>query len=109
MTDKKLKEKFIEILKFNMLEPTIDPEDGNFEDHLSIQLWKFFINELAQAIAEERARVRKIIEESRWECYEHGLPNYEKTDCVECNSALETNVVLEALLSSLDKPVTKKD
>jgi len=54
MTDKKLKEKFIEILKFNMLEPTIDPEDGNFEDHLSIQLWKFFINELAIAREEDK-------------------------------------------------------
>jgi len=62
-----------------------------------------------EARADERARVRKIIEESRWECYEHGLPNYEKTDCVECNSALETNVVLEALLSSLDKSVNIKE
>jgi len=57
MTDKKLKEKFIEILKFNMLEPTIDPEDGNFEDHLSIQLWKLFADELAQAKAEERSKL----------------------------------------------------
>jgi len=53
MTDKTLKEKFIEILKFNMLEPTIDPEDGNFEDHRSIQLWKLFTNELAKARSEK--------------------------------------------------------
>jgi len=64
---------------------------------------------LAETVAEERKRVRKIIKESLWDCAEHGLPNYEKTDCVECNSALEINVVLEALLSSLDEPVTKKD
>jgi len=70
---------------------------------------KFLITKIAQARAEERERVRKIIKESRWECYEHGLPKYEKTDCVECNSALETNVVLEALLSSLDKSVNIKD
>jgi len=70
---------------------------------------EFLAEELAKARADERARVRKIIEESRWECYEHGLPKYEKTDCVECNSALEINVVLEALLSSLDKSVNIKD
>jgi len=64
---------------------------------------------LAEAVAEERARVRKIIKESLWDCAEHGLPKYEKTDCVECNSALEINVVLEALLSSLDKTITKKE
>jgi len=70
---------------------------------------KYIDKATQEARADERARVRKIIEESRWECYEHGLPNYEKTDCVECNSALETNVVLEALLASLDKSVTKKE
>jgi len=66
-------------------------------------------SELTQAVAEERERVRKIIKESLWDCAEHGLPKYEKTDCVECNSALETNVVLEALLASLDKSVNIKD
>jgi len=54
-----------------------------------------------QALAEEKARVGKIIEESHWECPEHGLPKFQKTDCVECNSALEINVVLGALLASL--------
>jgi len=62
-----------------------------------------------QAIAEERERVGEIIEESHWECFEHGLPNYEKTDCVECNSALEINVVLDDLLASLDKLKVEKE
>jgi len=61
MTDKTLKEKFIEILKFNMLEPTIDPEDGNFEDHRSIQLWKFLTNELAKAKEEGTREERELI------------------------------------------------
>jgi len=37
------------------------------------------------------------------------LPEFEKTDCVECNSVLEINIVLQALLSSLDKPVPDKE
>ena len=61
-----------------------------------------------QALAEERERVRGTIKESHWECPEHGLPKFEKTDCVECNSALEINVVLGALLSSLDKEINIK-
>jgi len=69
----------------------------------------FLSKSIHQAVAEERARVRKIIEESLWDCAEHGLPKYEKTDCVECNSALEINVVLGSLLSSLDKPLTARE
>jgi len=62
----------------------------------------FLSSKIAQTLAEERERVGKIIEESHWECPEHGLPKFQKTDCVECDSALEINVVLGALLSSLD-------
>jgi len=79
--------------------------------HLSellMDIKAFFSKKLDQARAEERERVGKIIEESHWECPEHGLPNYEKTDCVECNSALEINVVLNALLSSLANPKDKE-
>ena len=64
---------------------------------------------IAQAVAEERARVRETIKESQWECPEHGLPKFENTDCVECNSALEINVVLGAILSSLDKQLPDKE
>ena len=67
------------------------------------------VKHIDKATQEADERVRKIIEESRWDCAEHGLPNYEKTDCVECNSALEINVVLEALLASLEKSVNIKE
>jgi len=81
-------------------------EDVDF--HYGVGLWvvtemkEFIASKITQALAEERERVGKIIEESHWECPEHGLPKFQKTDCVECDSALEINVVLGALLSSLD-------
>lgn len=39
------------------------------------------------------------IKESQWECPTHGLPKYEKTDCVECNEVMEINVVLNKLIT----------
>lgn len=39
------------------------------------------------------------IKESRWECPIHGLPEYKKTDCLDCKQALEVNVVLDNLLA----------
>lgn len=38
------------------------------------------------------------IKDSQWECSLHGLPKYEKTSCVECNEAMEINVVLNNLI-----------
>jgi len=108
MTDKKLKEKFIEILKFNMLEPTIDPEDGNFEDHLSIQLWKFFTDELAIARAEERERVVEEIEARLMgqNVIFNLVGRGKLEEAQKCN---QSNHTLHTLLASLNKPVTKKD
>ena len=52
--------------------------------------------------------VREVITESQWECSIHGLPKFEKDECIECNEAREINVVLLALLSSLKLSNTKE-
>ena len=107
MTDTKLKEKFIEILKFNMLEPTIDPEDGNFEDHLSIQLWKFFANELAKARAEDRRRIVEIVEGKK---KKRQIPLNEKVmDRVYDCDVAAYNQGIDDVIALLRAKLTKKD
>jgi len=81
--------------------PSHGYNDNAENEFHSQNIKRFLIESINQAVAEERERVVGIIEESQWECPEHGLPKFEKTDCVECNSALEINVVLGAILSSL--------
>ena len=103
MTDTQLKERFIEILKFNMLEPTIDPEDGNFEDHLSIQLWKFFTNELAKARAEERVR---IVGEIPNLLHKYGKWLLENSNAEPLERRAKKQLIATSLL---DEEITKKD
>ena len=108
LEDTTLTPKILDILSYQHA-ITSQGENYTGEKDWALNKLKSLIAEsINQARAEERERVGKIIEESHWECPEHGLPNYEKTDCVECNSALEINVVLNALLSSLANPKDKE-
>ena len=66
---------------------------------------KGFTEQIAELLSLERKRVAeedmKIIEESQWQCPEHGLPKFEKTACLECKDALSTNVVLQNIISKI--------
>lgn len=71
------------------------------------ELKAFLASELTLAYQEgekdAEERVKEIIEESEWECPEHGK-EFRITPplCKECNQCLEVNVILVNLLASID-------
>lgn len=74
---------------------------------------KSFITSLIES---ERAEAREeairecigVVEESKWQCPEHGEPPFKKTECLECNDSLNINVCICSVLESLTNLLTHK-
>ena len=58
------RKEFIKVLKLNGIEPKIDPESGEFDDHLSMTLWRLFERRLKQERKTAIEEVEELIGEN---------------------------------------------
>jgi len=55
-TTKEIKEEFIKVVRLNGIKPIIDPEDGKFDDHLSMTLWNF----IETVLDEQKKKIEEV-------------------------------------------------